>query len=209
MSNQNAIFAAEPAIAGCVFTAPVGTPRPKLPTPFADLDSAFTELGDVGDDGFTEKTDRKTDKKRNFGGNVVKVTQSEFGITVEFTLLESLNADVLRAVYGDQNVTVLPATETSGTIIEVRKNSKRLLRKEWVIDTVDTSLGAGEANPARWRSYIGEGQIIDTGDVKIVHTDTIEYKVTLECFEDHEGQFMDTWTDDGVVGKARSVKNAA
>jgi hypothetical protein len=110
----------------------------------------------------------------------------------EFVLLESLNAEVLKAIYGASNVTVVAATSEHGTIVQVRKNAKRLPHLSWVIDTIDTQLGA------KYRTYIPDGQIFDTGEVKVVHTDTIEYSVQLEAFE-VDGDHAFSWTDDGQL----------
>lgn len=197
MADTKNIYAAEPTAAGSIFAAPLGTPGPSLPDPFAELDAAFIDLGDVGEDGFNETTDRKIDKKRNFGGKVVKVLWTEFGKTIELVFLESLNADVLKSIHGARNVTIVPATSEHGEIVEVRKNAKRLPHLSWVVDTIDSSLGDGDDMSAKYRSYIPDGQIVDTGDVKIVHSDTIEYKVTIEAFEDENGEHMYTWTDNG------------
>ncbi|PJE24732.1 MAG: hypothetical protein CK431_04330 [Mycobacterium sp.] len=196
MSNIDNIYAAEPAAAGSIFVAPLGTEGPSMPTPFDELDPAFIDLGEVGEDGFNEVSNRKNDKKRNFGGRVVKVLQTEYDNMVELVFLESLNAEVLKAVYGSANVTVVAATEEHGTIVEVRKNARRLPHLSWVVDTLDTTLGDGEYT-AKYRSYIPDGQIFEIGDVKVVHTDTIEYKVTIQCFEDESGQHIYTWSDDG------------
>lgn len=202
MADVNMIYAAEPTVAGSIFVGPLGTPAPAdADDPSgatATLDAAFLDLGDVADDGFTEKTNRKIVKKRNFGGKIVKVLQTEFDLEYMLTFLESVNADVLKAVWGSKNVDVTPATSLHGTQIVVRKNAKRLPHLAWVIDTIDSSLGADEDHPAIYRTFIPNGQITDTGDVKIVHTDTIEYKVTLEAFETDDLHVI-TWTDDGQV----------
>jgi hypothetical protein len=200
MSDTTQIYAAEPTVGGSIFVGPLGTPAPAEPDDpsgaTAELDAAMIDLGDVGDSGFTEKTDRRITRKRNFGGKVVKVLQTEFGKTYELVFLESMNADVLKAIYGAANVTVAAADSTHGVQVVVRKNAKRLPHQVWVVDTIDSSLGADEDHPALWRSYIPDGQIVDTGDVKVVHSDTIEYKVTIEAFET-EGNHVITWTDDG------------
>lgn len=195
--NDKNIYAAEPTAEGSIYAGPIDTVGPALPDPFDVIDEAFVNLGDVGEDGFTESSERKIDKKRNFGGKVVKVLQTEVGKSVQLVFLESLSADVLKAINGASNVTIVEATEDHGQIVEVKKNAKRLPHLSWVIDTIDTSLGDGDTVTAKYRSYIPDGQITDIDDVKIVHSDTIEYKVTIECFQDQNGEFMYSWSDDG------------
>lgn len=190
MSDVKNVYAAEPTIAGCIFVAPLNTTGPAWPTPFASLNLGFIELGDAGEDGFTERAERDITKKRNFGGKVVKVLQTEFSQIYEFVLLESLNVEVLKAVYGSSNVQVIAANSEHGTLVEVKKNAKRLPHLSWVIDTVDTQLGA------KYRTYVPDGQIFDTGEVKVVHDDTIEYKVQLEAFEVN-GNHAFSWSDNG------------
>src|SRR5262245_50302702 len=194
MAENLNVYAAEPMATGTVFAAPLGTSAPTK-TEFTSgdftLDAAFLDLGHIGEDGYTENLERNIEKKRNFGGKVVKVLQTEFTATYEFVLLETLSANVLKAVYGDNNVTVTAATTTSGAIIEVKKNSRKLPHLMWVIDTTDTEL---EAN---YRNFIPDAQITNLGEVKIVHTDTIEYTVTLEAFDDATGNNIYTWINDG------------
>jgi hypothetical protein len=198
MADVKLIYAAEPTASGSLFVAPIGTDGPDPADPFADLDADFIDLGHIGEDGFNETTDRRIDRKRNFGGKVVKVLWTEFGKTLEVVLLESLNGDVLKAVYGTKNVDITAPTTTSGGIVEIRKNAKRLPHQAWVVDTLDTSLGTADGEfVAKYRSYIPDGQIVDTKDVRIVHSDTIEYAIVIEAFEDEDGEFMYTWADDG------------
>lgn len=201
MADVANIYAAEPTTLGSIFSAPKGSPAPaEADDPAgatATLDEdVWTDLGDVGDGGFTEKTDRRLVRKRNFGGKVVKVLQTEFGKTYDLVFLETLNADVLKAIHGAANVDITPATAEHGTQIVVRKNARRLPHLAWVIDTIDSSLGDDEDHPARFREYIPDGQIVDTKDVKIVHSDTIEYGVTIEAFE-ADGNNVISWSDDG------------
>lgn len=189
-SSTLQVYAAEPLATGSVRVAPLGTPAPTDAT--TALDAAFIDLGYVGVDGFTEKNDRKTDNKRSFGGKVVKVLQSEFNSQIEFTLLESTSADTLKAVFGASNVTVVAATTQHGVKITVKKNSKKLPHQSWVIDTTDSELGAA------YRNYIADGKVLSVGDIKIVHTDTIEYKLVVEAFEPAGGgDNIVTFIDDG------------
>jgi hypothetical protein len=183
------VYAAEPMATGAIRVAPLGTTGPT--DAVAVLDAAFVDLGYVGADGFTERNDRKTDRKRSFGGKVVKVLQSEFNAQIEVTLLESTNAEVLKAVFGASNVTVTAASASHGVQVTVKKNSKRLPHASWVIDTTDSELGAF------YRNYAPDAKVDSVSDIKIVHTDTIEYKLMIECFEDANGNNILTFTDDG------------
>jgi hypothetical protein len=202
MADVDLIYAAEPTTSGSIFVAPKGTPPPAEPDDpagaTATLSEDWTDLGDVGEDGFTEKTERRLVRKRNFGGKVVKVLQTEFGKMFDLVFLETLNADVLKAIHGASNVDITAANETHGNQIVVRKNAKRLPHLSWVVDTIDSSLGVDEDNPGRFREYIPDGQIVDTKDVKIVHSDTIEYGVTIEAFE-KDGNNVISWSDDGKL----------
>jgi hypothetical protein len=108
--------------------------------------------------------------------------------------MESLNADVLKAVFGATNVTVVPATSMHGTQVQVYKNSRKLPHQCWCIDTWDDELNA------KYRNVVPNGQIITVAEIKVVHTDVIEYKVSLECFESTAGlDNIITYTDDGLT----------
>jgi hypothetical protein len=188
-SDTKNVYAAEPLATGSCLVADLGTAGPTDAT--TALDPAdWTDLGHLGEDGITETTDRSIEKKKNFGGATVKVLQTDYTHTYKFVLLESLNADVLKAVYGEDNVTV------TGSEVAITKNKKKLPHKSWVFDTTDTELGD---DGAFYRDYIPDGQITSIGDVVRVHTDTIEYEVELEVFEDATGNHVYTWTDNGIA----------
>lgn len=183
------VYAAEPSASGAAFVAPLGT---TLPTSVdSPLGGAFVPLGYVGEDGITETSERTTDEKKDMGGRVVKVLQTEYNHSFTFVLLESLNADVLKTIYGADNVTVTPANSVHGTQVKVRKTSKKLPHASWVFDTMDSELGA------KYRNVVGDGQVISVGDVVMASSDTIEYEVELKVFETPTGEYVTTYTDDG------------
>lgn len=185
------VFAAEPSAAGAAFVAPLGT---TLPTSVdGALDAAFVGLGYVGEDGITETSERSTDEKKDMGGRIVKVLQTEYNHSFKFVLLESLNADVLKAIYGASNVTVTPADGTHGTQVKVRKTSKKLPHQTWVFDTIDSELSA------KYRNCVADGQVTSVGDVTLASKDTIEYEVELKVFESSTGEYVTTYTDDGRI----------
>ncbi|WP_282778312.1 MULTISPECIES: hypothetical protein [unclassified Nocardia] len=173
-STVNNVYAAMPKATGAVLRAPLATAGPTSATDA--LDAAFVDCGYIGEEGFTESNTRETEKKKAFGGSTVKVLQTDYTATLKFAFLESTNADVLKAVFGDDNVTV---DGTTGAIT-VEKNKKALPHNSWVIDTVDDAVGS-------IRTYIPDGQITAVEDIVKVHTDAIMYTVTMECFEDASG----------------------
>jgi hypothetical protein len=183
------VYAAEPLATGSLFVAPLGTPKPEDVA--EALTSPWVGLGYIGEDGFTETQERSIEKKKAFGGATVKILQTDYVHTFKFVLLESLNAEVLKVVYGATNVTITPATSTTGTLIEVAKNPKKLPKLTWCIDTTDSEL------TAFYRNYIPLGQITTVSDVTIVHTDTIAYELELEAFPDSSGNHVYLMTDDG------------
>jgi hypothetical protein len=181
------VLTAEPAVSGALRRAPLGTPCPT--DALAVPNVAFKDLGYVGEEGFIESNKRTTTKKKAFGGSIVKVLQTDYSATIKVTLMESINADVLKAVFGDENVTVIAANSEHGTQIKVDKNRAPLPHACWLIDTID--------GDATMRDVIQDGQPTDVGDIKIVNTDTIMYELTIECFEVEGSQNILTYTDDG------------
>lgn len=178
-SDASNVYAAMPRATGALFRAPIGSTAPTDASTV--LDPEFVDLGYIGEDGFTESNARDTDKKKAFGGATVKVLQTDYTSTVQFAFMESVNGDVLRAVYGDDNVTI---DDTSGEI-EIKKNKMTLPRSMWVIDTVDGEMFR--------RNFIPNGQITEVDDITLTHTDTITYTVTIEAFEDENGDNVTEW----------------
>ena len=200
MSSNNAlIYTADPVVSGALRVAPLGTDVSSITGFCAQtaLLPAWVDLGNMGSDGFTEKLAAKQDKKYNFGSQVVKIVKSEFDATIQFTFMESLNGLVLQAVFGAANVLITPATSAHGTQVQVDKNSLQLPHQAWMIDTYDSG------TDAKYRNFIPDGQVFEVGDIKVVSTDIIEYKITLECFEtilsDGKKAAIRTFTDDGIL----------
>lgn len=151
--------------------------------------TGFTAAGYIGEDGVTETNERSTDRIRAWGGDTVKVVQTEHNVSYQFTFLETLNADVLKAVYGEDNVTTTAATVSSGTLHEVQINSATLPHKSYVFEVKD--------GDAKIRIYVPDGQITEVGDVTYSDSEVIGYQVTVECFPDELGAKAYKFLDDG------------
>lgn len=204
MAQNNAlIFSADPVVGGGLRVAPVGTDLTKISGFNASVPitgsnyAAWVDLGNMGDEGFVEKLAKKNDKKRNFGGDIVKIVQSEFDATISFTFMESINGLVLQAIFGQANVQITPATSSHGTQVRVNKNDLRVPDQSWLIDTYDSE------TQARYRNWVPDGMVFDIADIKVATTDIISYKITLQCFQtvlgDGSKAAIVTYTDDGIL----------
>ena len=188
MANASNVLAGKPLVGGGIFVAPKGTGRPTDAT--TALNVGYKGTGYVSEDGVTETVDRSTDKIRAWGGDTVKVVQSEFGVQYEFTFIETLNSEVLKTVYGGTNVTTTAATAAKGTLHKVKLNSGTLPEQQFVIDMKD-------GNATVRISFIG--QISEVGEVTYSDEEVIGYPVTVTAIPGANGDSAIKYLTDGVT----------
>lgn len=178
---KNDILVASPATAtGGVLGAPLGSTLPTDAT--TAVDAAFVSHGYVSEDGLTMAVSRSTEKIRAWGGDTVRVVQTEHDVTFTLTLLETSEASA-KAVFGDDNVTV------TGGKIDIVVKSDALPEKAWVFDMKD--------GDKKGRVVVPNGQITETGDTQFVHSDATGWEVTLEATPDESGNKAYIYWDDG------------
>ena len=172
MATTSNVSAGKPKIGGAISVAPSGT---TLPTDASTaLANAYVNLGYVSEDGLTRSITRDSEVIKAWGGDPVLTVQTDFAETFQFTLIEVLNVDVKKIVFGDTNVTGTLATGITATV-----NAKELPEKVYVIETVQ--------NGAVSRIVIPSGKVTEIGDIQYVDGEPIGYQVTVTGLPDASG----------------------
>lgn len=173
MSEAKNVTVGKPKAGGAVFVGAAGSTLPA--TADAKLDAAFKEIGYLSEDGITNSNSPETDNIKAWGGDVVATTQSEKPDTFKLTLIETLKSEVLKVVYGDDNVTV-----GEDGAVSVKANNAEAEAHAWVFDMI---LKDG----ALKRIVIPQGKISEIGDITYNDSDLVGYEVTITCVVDGSG----------------------
>lgn len=182
------VLSGKPLASGGVLIGPLGTAAPADAT--TALNAAYLPAGYIHEDGLTEAIERAIEKIKAWGGDTVKVVQTEHGVQYKFTFIETLNSTVLGAVYGVANVTTTAASSTKGTLHKVKLNGAELPHQAFVFEVKD--------GKARIRIAVADGQITEVGEITYSDADVIAYPVTVECFPDANGDKAIKFIDDGI-----------
>lgn len=170
MADAKNVSTAKPKIGGAIYSAPLGTALPTDAT--TTLNAAFKSLGYISDDGMTNTNSPSSDTTKAWGGQVVLSTQKEKKDTFQSTLIEVLNVDVLKEVYGDDNV-----TGTVETGITIKANANELEEHSIVVDMV---LKGGILK----RIVLPSAKVSEIGDISYGDSDAIGYETTWDALPD-------------------------
>ena len=163
----------KPKIGGAIYVAAAGTTLPTDTT--TNLAAAFKSLGYCSEDGLTNSNETESSDIKAWGGDVVLSQMSSKKDSFKVTLIESLNEDVLKTVFGSANVT---GTLSAGATVKF--NSAAAVAMVWVAEIVMT-------NGAAKRIVIPAGTITELGDVVYKDDEAIGYEITIACAPDASG----------------------
>lgn len=172
----------KPKVTGSIHRAPIGTTIPTDAT--TALDAAFVCLGYVSEDGLENENELSLNDIKAWGGNIVYRSLTEMTDNFNFKLIESLNANVLKAVYGDANVTVTGGTGSiapiGGTTIDVAVKAEDPVEGVWVFEL---ALRGG----VKKRIVVPTGAVTSRETITYNDSDAIAYGITVSAYPDANG----------------------
>lgn len=172
MPTVSNVSAGKAKVGGAVYHAALGT---TLPTSTSAALTDFAELGYISDAGLVNSGAISNTAIKAWGGDTVLNIQTDKADTFQFTLIEVLNVDVLKVIFGDSNV-----TGTIATGITINVNSDEQEDGEWVFDI---AMRDGAAK----RVVIPCGKITAIGDVTYSDSAAVGYQVTVSAQPDSAG----------------------
>ena len=168
-NNASMVSTGKPKVTGAVHWAPKGA---TIPTSVSEaLDAAFVDLGYLSEDGVAINQDNTSIKA--WGGDDVIVIKEE---SVDINFLQSKDTNVLKVVFGEDNVT----EDISTGEVTVKSTSDYSQAGVFVFDMIM------RGNVPK-RIVIPNGTISEVGNVTYKDKEAVIYPVTIQCNPDSYG----------------------
>lgn len=173
MSSTDNVTTAKPKVGGAIYTAPTGT---ELPTDaITELPAVFKSMGYISEDGLTNSNSPSSENIKAWGGDIVGTTQKEKPDTFKYKLIEAINIEVLKHIYGKDNVS---GDVDTGITIKANNN-----QQEESIIVVEMIL----KNNILKRIVVPKCFVTGVGDVQYADGSPVAYETTITALPDSNG----------------------
>lgn len=172
MATVTNVTAAKPAIAGAIN---VGAITATLPVDAVSALDGFTALGYLSEDGLRNANSPETEEIKAWGGDIVMTPLTGKSDKFSFTLLEALSVDVLKLIYGSDNVT---GTLTAGLTVKAKAEEPEL--RAYVFDMIM------RGNVAK-RIVVPQAAISEISEIEYTDGGAVGYAVTITAYPNAEG----------------------
>ncbi|WP_141717662.1 hypothetical protein [Nocardia altamirensis] len=188
--NSNFIGAGTPvSVTGGVLVANIGTTLPASASEALDI-TKFKPLGYVSEDGIESKGERKIEQIKDWNADIIANLQTEHSVRFGLTLYAVWDEDVLNEVFGKTNVTVTPASATSGKLYTVKETGSVLERRMFVFDML--------SEKKKMRIVLPNASISQVQERKFVSKELAGFSITIEAFKDGSNNKAYRYLDDGI-----------
>ena len=174
-TNATNVTVGKPKVGGAVHFAPLGTTLPTDAT--TALDNTFVDLGYVSEDGLTNNNSPESDTVKAWGGDTVLNLQTDRPDSFALTLIESMNVNVQKAIYGEDNVVV----DANGNV-SIKATAQDMPSGAWVFDMI---LKGGRAK----RIVVPSGTISELGEITYKDDEVVGYNITITDVPDASGVY--------------------
>lgn len=191
--NAQKVTSAKPKVGGAIYSASYGTELPK--NAIDELSSEFKGLGYISEEGLVNENSPESEQIMSWGGDVVASLQTGKEDRFTYKLIEALNVNVLKQVYGNDNV-----DGDLETGIKIKANNKEHIEHVVVIDMI-------LKGDVFKRIVIPAGKVAEVGEIEYTDDDVVGYEVTIDAIPfDDEGnthfEYIQKKTKTGDEGEA-------
>src|SRR5690606_25168783 len=177
------------AVTGGVLAGPLGTTVPTDAA--ASIDAAIRPLGYVSEDGLEPQGERTVNAIRDWNADIIAQLQTEHSVRFSLTLYGAWDEDVLREIFGPENITVTAATPTTGKLITVTETGTPLPSRVWIFD-----MKTGEK---KLRIVLPNAKVSEVTERAFVAGELAGFQIVVEAFKDEAGVKAYRYYDDGVL----------